>query len=260
MKENRYAAGDDIPVKKEQCFTLIELLIVIAIIVILAGLLLPALGKARLSALGVSCLNNMRQIYTYHFAYADMSNGWAYAATTNPNRKYNTWFIAYAANNLAIAPWKYGAGTAHYKSIRCSLAQSKPKTSYTKSTDQTNYPTCTALAAGPNSASREPGTYNWVASSQADGHFFKIETVKSPSILHFSHCATQYEQANFYGWHGGRDGCNMLFTAGNARIFHFLSECSRTTSLDATNGTLCANYSMTASKLMKFPCDGTQQK
>ncbi|MEI3003676.1 MAG: prepilin-type N-terminal cleavage/methylation domain-containing protein [Victivallales bacterium] len=69
---------------KTKIFTLIELLIVIAIIAILAAMLLPALNKARQTARAYHFVGKVRQILIATQAYLGDSNGVYYSVYLGP--------------------------------------------------------------------------------------------------------------------------------------------------------------------------------
>jgi prepilin-type N-terminal cleavage/methylation domain-containing protein/prepilin-type processing-associated H-X9-DG protein len=103
IPRNRLPAGTRNPLG----FTLIELLVVIAIIAILAGMLLPSLGRAKEAAKRISCVNQLRQLGISTTMYAG-DNGGEFPDRSITNRWCDRLLPIYKSVKLLTCPSDLG--------------------------------------------------------------------------------------------------------------------------------------------------------
>jgi len=161
MKTNYSANSDMGSIRHSFChgFTLIELLLIIAIIAMLAGLLLPALAKAKVKAQSITCLNNIKQLQLAWSMYPDDNNDkLAPNKSVNSQNVEGSWVVGHAQKDTTTTNIQKGVLFPYTRSPAVYVCSSdKATVAGNKEVRQTR----SYSAAGPNTPSELAGKLGW---------------------------------------------------------------------------------------------------
>src|SRR5262249_10471108 len=123
---------------RRRAFTLIELIIVIAIVVILIGLLLPAVQRVRESANRASCKNNLKQFGLAYRNYESTRGAFPPLAITDPARPtgWGVFILAYLDQEPLAGRYNFAApfyDPTNQSVIRTRLKISQCPSAFTRS-------------------------------------------------------------------------------------------------------------------------------
>lgn len=153
-------------VQKNRNFTLIELLIIIAIIAILAGMLLPSLNKAMARVKTISCISNLKELGKLWFFYTDDYNGGLLPVRFTSNADYITssstneiWYEHLMMQYLINSSTKRDAMIKSSRKVFVCPSDPGPRISYHQVQMQLSYGYCGGIGNSDPNPFFSPGSY-----------------------------------------------------------------------------------------------------